>query len=123
MTFTYAISTTPTDLTLVRFYTGDTVSETAMWQDDEINMILAVDGSVGLASQTLLERKITEIANNPDMKADWLQINWGTSLEALQTALANVKRKFGLGWRDSSGGQHSYRPDTLQKEAPDYGEE
>lgn len=123
MTFTYTPSTTPTDLTLVRFYTGDTDSATAMWQDDEINMILAVDGSVGLASQTLLERKITEIANNPDMKADWLQINWGTSLGALQTALANVKQKFGLGWQDSSGGQHSYRPDTLLKEPPDYGEE
>jgi hypothetical protein len=44
-------------------------------------------------------------------------------LEALKIALANVRTEFGLGWQSSSGGQHSYRPDSLLKEAPDYGED
>lgn len=123
MTFTYTPSATPDDVTLVRYYVRDTDSSAAMWSDEEINMILSQKGSVGAASKSLLENKITELSNNPDMKADWLQVDWATALAALKLALANVTREFGLGWQLSSGGQHAYRPDSLQKEAPDYGEE
>lgn len=123
MTFTYTPSTTPTDLTKVRYYIGDTDSTVAMFQDDEINMVLAIQGSVGAASISLLKRKITELGNNPNMQADWLRVDWTNTLAALKAALANVQAEFGLGWQDSSGGQHSYRPDSLQKENPDYGEE
>lgn len=123
MAFTYTPSTTPTDLTKVRYYIADTDSTTAMFQDDEINMALAMEGSVGAACVSLLKRKITELSNNPNMQADWLRVDWSTTLEALKTALAEVKTQFGLGWQSSSGGQHSYRPDTLLKEAPDYGED
>lgn len=123
MTFTYTPGASPSDTTLVRYYTRDTVSSAAMWTDEEIAMVLAQKGSVGAAAQSLLENKITEISNNPNMKADWLQVDWATALAALKIALANVKNEFGLGWQVDSGGQHSYRPDTLQKEAPDYGEE
>jgi hypothetical protein len=46
-----------------------------------------------------------------------------TAITAWKGLLAEKKQEFGLGWQSSSGGQHSYRPDTLQKQAPDYGEE
>lgn len=123
MTFTYSPSTTPTDLTKVRYYIQDTDSATAMYSDEEINMVLAIESTVGAASISLLNRKITELSNNPNMQADWLRVDWSTTLEALKIALAAVKSEFGLGWQSSSGGQHSYRPDTLLKESPDYGEE
>jgi len=123
MTFTYTPSTTPTDLTKVRYYIQDTDSTVAMYTDEEINMVLAIEGTVGAASVSLLKRKITELSNNPNMQADWLRVDWSTTLAALKVALAEVKTEFGLGWQSSSGGQHSYRPDTLLKEAPDYGEE
>jgi len=123
MTFTYTPSTTPTDLTKVRYTIQDTDSTVAMYTDEEINMVLAIEGTVGAASVSLLKRKITELSNNPNMQADWLRVDWSTTLAALKVALAEVKTEFGLGWQSSSGGQHSYRPDTLLKEAPDYGEE
>jgi hypothetical protein len=123
MTFTYEPSATADDVTLVRYYISDTVRETAMYSDEEITMIVARKGTVGAAAQSLLEGKIRELSNNPNMQADWLRVDWSTTLEALKTALAAVKSEFGLGWQSSSGGQHSYRPDTLLKEAPDYGEE
>lgn len=123
MTFTYTPSTTPTDLTKVRYYIQDTDSTVAMYTDEEINMVLAIEGTVGAASVSLLKRKITELSNNPNMQADWLRVDWSTTLAALKVALAEVKTEFGLGWQSSSGGQHSYRPDSLLKEAPDYGEE
>lgn len=123
MTFTYTPSTTPTDLTKVRYYIQDTDSTVAMYTDEEINMVLAIEGTVGAASVSLLKRKITELSNNPNMQADWLRVDWSTTLAALKVALAEVKTEFGLGWQSSSGGQHSYRPDSLLKEPPDYGEE
>lgn len=123
MTFTYTPSTTPTDLTKVRYTIQDTDSTVAMYTDEEINMVLAIEGTVGAASVSLLKRKITELSNNPNMQADWLRVDWSTTLAALKVALAEVKTEFGLGWQSSSGGQHSYRPDSLLKEAPDYGEE
>jgi hypothetical protein len=123
MTFTYEPSASPDDVTLVRFYTSDTERDTAMFQDEEISMMLTQKGSVGAASISLLERKLRELSNNPNMQADWLRVDWSTTLEALKIALANVRTEFGLGWQSSSGGQHSYRPDSLLKEAPDYGED
>ncbi len=123
MTFTYAISTTPTDLTLVRYHTGDTVSSVAMWQDDEINMVLAVEGSVGKAVISLIKNARIKLAAEPDMKADWLQVDWRRSDQTWKDMLTEKKREFGLGATIDSGGSHAYRPDTLQKEAPDYGEE
>lgn len=123
MTFTYTPSTTPTDLTKVRYTIQDTDSTVAMYTDEEINMVLAIEGTVGAASVSLLKRKITELSNNPNMQADWLRVDWSTTLAALKVALAEVKTEFGLGWQSSSGGQHSYRPDSLQKEAPDYEED
>lgn len=123
MTFTYEPSSTPDNVTLVRYYTSDTDRDTAMWDDETISMVLAQKGSVGAASVSLLESKLRELGNNPNMQADWLRVDWSTTFAALNTALANVKTEFGLGWHVVSGGQHSYRPDTLLKAPPDYGEE
>ncbi len=122
MTFTYAISTTPTDLTKVRYYTGDTDSTAVMWTDEEINMVLAVEGSVGAAVISLIKSAITKLANEPDMKADWLSIDWRRSADQWKLLLTERRREFGLGPQIDSGGRHAFRPDTLQKDPPDYGE-
>lgn len=123
MTFTYNPSATPDNVTLVRYYTSDRDRDTAMWSDEEITMVVAQRGSVGAACESLLKNKITELSNNPNMQADWLRVDWSTTLEALKSTLASVKAEFGLGATIDSGGRHAYRPDTLQKEPPDYGEE
>lgn len=121
MAFTYTISTTPTNLTKVRYHTGDTDSATAMWQDDEINMVLAVEGSVAAAVISLIKSAITKLAREPDMQADWLKIDWRRSADNWMALLAEKRREFGLGlFAFDGGGQHAYRPDSDQHETPDY---
>lgn len=123
MAFTYTPASSPDDITLVRYHTSDTVSATAIWQDDEIEMVLAIEGSVGKAVISLIKNAIAKLAAEPDMKADWLQIDWRRSAENWKTLLSEKKQEFGLGWQVNTGVQHAYRPDSLQKEAPDYEEE
>jgi hypothetical protein len=123
MTFTYEPGSAADNVTLVRFYTADTDRDTMMHSDEEISMMMTQKGSVAAASESLLKKKISELSNNPNMQADWLRVDWSTTLEALKIALANLRSEFGLGWVSQSGGQHSYRSDSLLKEAPDYGEE
>ncbi len=120
MAFTYTISTTPTDLTLVRYHTGDTDDATAMWQDDEINMVLAVEGSVAAAVISLIKSAITKLAREPDMQADWLKIDWRRSADNWKALLNEKKEEFGLGWTMTSEALHTWRPDSHLTEAPDY---
>lgn len=123
MAFTYTPGTTPSDLTKIRYYIQDTDSAAAIYSDEEINMVLAMEGTVGKAVISLIRRIVAKISNEPDMKADWLQIDYRRSADYWWKLLADAKVELGLGWQVSSGGQHAYRPDSLQKESPDYGEE
>ncbi|MBZ0294502.1 MAG: hypothetical protein K8L99_18200 [Anaerolineae bacterium] len=120
MTFTYTVSSTPTDLTKIRFYTGDTVEDAAIHTDEEIAMILALEGTVQKAVIALLRSIITRLATEPDLTADWLRIDWRRSSDNWKMMLAERKREFGLGARASSGGQHAYRADSFQNESPDW---
>lgn len=122
MSFSYDL-VTPTDVTRVRRHISDTEEATAIYSDEEISFILTEEGTVAKAVIACIKQVIAKLAAEPNMKADWLQIDWATAITAWKGLLAEKKQEFGLGWISSSGGQHSYRPDTLQKQAPDYGEE
>jgi hypothetical protein len=122
MSFSYDL-VTPTDVTRVRRHISDTEEATAIYSDEEISFILSEEGTVAKAVIACIKQVIAKLAAEPNMKADWLQIDWATAITAWKGLLAEKKQEFGLGWQSSSGGQHSYRPDTLQKAPPDYGEE
>lgn len=119
MTFTYTPSA-PDDLTYVRYYTGDTDSATAMWTDEEINMVLALEASVGGAVISLIKSAIARLALEPDMTADWLRVDWRRSTDSWKTLLGEMKEKFGQGWSLTSSALDTYRPDTFLTEVPDY---
>lgn len=121
MTFTYDLAT-PNDITRVRSHISDTVEATAIYSDEEINFFLSEEGSVAKTVIRCIRQVIAKLAAEPNMKADWLQVDWATAQAAWKTLLAEKKSEFGLGWQSSSGGQHSYRPDSLQKKPPYYGE-
>lgn len=122
MTFSYDL-VTPTDVTRVRRHISDTDETTAIFSDEEIQFNLDEEGTVNKAVIALIKQIIAKLSNEPDMQADWLKIDWRRSSEAWFKMLSEKKREFGLGAVIDSGGSHAYRPDTLQKTAPDYGEE
>jgi hypothetical protein len=122
MSFSYDL-VTPTDVTRVRRHISDTEEATAIYSDEEISFILSEEGTVAKTVIACIKQVIAKLAAEPNMKADWLQIDWASAIAAWKGLLAEKKQEFGLGWQSSSGGQHSYRPDTLQKVEPDYGEE
>ena len=122
MSFSYDLAS-PTDVTRVRRHISDTNEETAIFSDEEIQFALDEEGSVSAAVIACIKQIIAKLASEPNMQADWLRVDWATSLTHWKGLLAEKKTEFGLGWQSSSGGQHSYRADSLQKEAPDYGEE
>jgi hypothetical protein len=122
MTFTYNLAV-PNDITRVRRHISDTVEATAIYSDEEITFFLAEEGTVAKTVIACIKQIKAKLAAEPNMKADWLQVDWASAMAAWDKLLAEKKTEFGLGWQVSSGGQHSYRPDSLQKEAPDYGEE
>jgi len=122
MTFSYDL-VTPTDVTRVRRHIGDTDQTTAMFPDEEIQFILDEEGSVGAAVIACIKTIKARLSMEPDMQADWLKVDWRRSAEGWNTLLEEKKQEFGLGWHSGDSAQHSYRPDSLQKTAPDYGEE
>lgn len=122
MTFSFDL-VTPTDVTRVRRHISDTDETTVIFSDEEIQFNLDEEGTVNKAVIALIKQIIAKLSNEPDMQADWLRVDWRRSSDAWFKLLEDKKQEFGLGWHVVSGGQHSYRPDSLQKEAPDYGEE
>ena len=123
MTFTYAPSAAPDNVTQIRYHLSDTDKDTAIYTDEEINMVVAMEGTVGAAVISLIKGIMSKLAMEPDMSADWLKIDWRRSSDAWGQMLTEKRREFGLGASISSGGRHAYRPDTLEKTPPDYGEE
>jgi hypothetical protein len=122
MSFTYSPSS-PSNLTRVRYHLGDTQADTAMFQDEEINFVLAEEGTVGKAVVSCIKSILARLAMEPDMQADWLKVDWRRNAEQWKSLLDEKKQEFGVGLvKTSSGGQHTYRPDSDQKTAPEYGE-
>lgn len=121
MTFTYTVSDTPTDLTKVRYYLGDTDSATAMFTDEEISMVLSIESDdVGAAVISLIKTAKAKLAKEPDMQADWLKIDWRRSAVQWDILLGEMKEYFGLSWQLNVSALDTWRPDTLLTEAPDY---
>lgn len=124
MTFTYTVIDTPTDLTKVRYHIGDTESAAAIFTDEEISMVLAMNSAaaspVNAAVLSLILTAKAKLNHEPDMTADWLRIDWRRSAEHWDKLLAEKRREFGLGFVFAGGGSHAYRPDTHQHEEPTY---
>lgn len=121
MTFTYSPSATPTDLAQVRYHIGDTESAAAIFTDEEIAMVLAMESSdIGATVISLIRSAMAKLSHEPDMQADWLKIDWRRSADQWKVLLAEKKREFGLGFTFDGGGRHAYRPDSNQHEEPDY---
>ena len=115
MAFTYNL-TTPNDVTRVRFHTGDTDTDSALWQDDEIEFVIDEEGTWQPAVIALIESALVRLAHEPDMTADWLKIDWRRSADNWKALLAEKRRRFGLGAQVVSGGQHAWRPDLMADE-------
>lgn len=120
--FTYDLTPPVADLSRVRFHIGDTEEEAAIFTDEEI--MFAIDEANGWQAAVimLIRSVLARLAAEPDMQADWLQIDWRRSAEGWQKLLSEKKQQFGMGARSVSGGQHAFRPDSNQKTPPDYGE-
>lgn len=122
MTFTYDLED-PDDIARVRRHLGDTDEQTAIFSDEEIQFAIDEDGGVQEAVIALIDQVIARLSHEPDMTADWLTVSWRRSAEDWLKLRAQKERQFGLGAVFSGGGRHAYRPDSGQKETPDYGEE
>lgn len=120
MTFTYTPSATPTDLTLIRFHIQDTVEAYAIFSDEEIEMILAVQGSIGKTVVSLIQGIIQKLSFEPDMTADWLTISWRRSSDAWKLMLDEKKKEFGVGmFTVTTTAVDMFRKDSLQGYPPD----
>ena len=122
MSFSYNPSA-PDDITRVRYHMGDTEETTAIFSDEEITFAISEEGTWQKAVIASIRSVIARIAGEPDMSADWLKVDWRRSSDNWMMLLNEKKNQFGVGARASSGGRHAYRPDSLQKSTPDYGEE
>lgn len=119
MAFTYTASTTPTDLTRVRFHIGDTVEASAIFEDAEIEMAIAEGGSYQQAVIWCLQTIIAKISAEPDFTADWLSVDMGRSLEGYKALLTEKRRLFSIAALTATA-KPVYRSDSLQTDAPDW---
>jgi C4-type Zn-finger protein len=120
MTFTYTPSTSPDNITLIRFHIQDVVAAYPIYSDEEIEMMLAVESSVGKTVVTLIEGIIQKLAQEPDVTADWLTISWRRSADQWEKMLADKKKKFGVGmFTVTTTAVDMYRKDSLQGYPPD----
>jgi hypothetical protein len=118
MTFTYTPSASPDDVTWVRFEIGDTVESDALFSDEEINMSISSEGSRNKAVLALIDAQI-EMLLIPDFKADWLTVTPSKAVAGLRSLKLSKRKKYGIP-AVSSSTVHTWRPDSLQTEAPDY---
>lgn len=118
MTFTYSPSATPSDLTRVRFHTGQTVEAESFLSDEEIAMMIAEESTWQKAVIAGLKFIIMKLSQ-PDFKADWLQVSHGTAIKGFQSLLAEKRREFGVPALSATA-VHTYRADSLATEAPTY---
>lgn len=117
MTFTYSPSATPTDLTRVRFHTGQTVEAESLASDEEIAMAIAEEGSWQTAVISVIKKIIAELSK-PNFKADWLQVDHKVAREGYVDLLAIKRAELGIP-AVTGRGQSVYRPDSDQTDVPE----
>lgn len=116
MTFTYDLVAV-TDLTRVRFHTGDTDEDTAKWSDEEIQFVISEqDGNWKKAVIVLIQNLLAEMARTPNFTADWLRVDAQSARESLKALLAEKKAELGLSTNVASS-VHVYRADSLMTDA------
>jgi hypothetical protein len=118
MTFTLNL-TAQNDLTDVRMHIGDVDADAAIFSDEHINYVLGVEGTVSATVIALLCQIIAKLSAQPDLKADWLNITLGRSVEGYKKLLAEKRAAFGVAARTGTT-VVTYRGDSLQTEAPDW---
>lgn len=118
MTFTYTPDSA-NDITRVRFHTGDTVEDVAIFSDEEITFVITEEGTYQRAVIECLTTIIAKLSMEPDLKADWLSVSLGRSVAGFTALLAEKRKKFGLP-AEVAGTVATYRSDSLQTEAPDW---
>lgn len=119
MTFTYTPAS-PTDVTRVRFHIGDTDSTAAIFSDEEIEFITDENsGSWQRAVIACIEAMIAKASNQPDFKADWLQVDGSKSIAGLKTLLSEKRRALGVASLVATS-VHVYRADSNLTESPDW---
>ncbi len=118
MTFTYNTSIV-TDITRVRYHTGDTVEAAAIFSDEDITFVISEEGGYQAAVISCLQHLIARISAEPDMTADWLKIDLGRSLEGYQALLTEKRRAFDIAAITATS-KPVYRADSKQTSAPDW---
>lgn len=105
MTFTYSTSSLTTDLAQVRLEISDTVSATALFADEEIDVFLADEGSVLAAAARACEVLAARYAGAYNFKTDDQSFDRG----ALSKAYAEQARRL----RAQSGGVATIAPTRI----------
>lgn len=118
MTFTLDL-TAQNDLTDVRMHIGDVDANAVIFSDEHITYVLAVESTVNATVIALLRQIIAKLSAQPDMKADWLSIDLGRSVEGYKKLLAEKRAEFGVSARTGTT-KATYRSDSLQTEAPEW---
>ena len=91
MTFTFNPSSSPSNITRVRYHLGDTVADTAIYSDEVIEMMIAESGSWQKAVISGINGIIAQIARDPKFEADWLKVDRTDALKFYQALLAQKK--------------------------------
>lgn len=96
MTFTYTPAA-PTDLTRVRFHLGDTDAESAKFDDETLNFLLAeYSNDIGETVMAAIKGLIARIAGDANFTADWLTVDTYSAIKGLKDLLILKGNEFGL---------------------------
>lgn len=116
MTFTYIPSSTPNDVTRVRFHTGQTVEAESFVSDEEIEMMLAESATWQEAVITVIKFIMARLSQ-PNFRADWLQIDHESARKGYAALLAQKASELGVP-AITARGQSVYRADSDMTDVP-----
>ncbi|MFN8530183.1 MAG: hypothetical protein U0670_16410 [Anaerolineae bacterium] len=94
MAFTYMPFATDRDR--LRFHIGDTEMSAPIFQDEELDALISVEGSWQAAVIAALERLIA-LTSQPNFQADWLHVNNEVARRGYELSLKHKRRAFRLG--------------------------
>lgn len=85
MAFTYSGDPASSDRDLVRFLIGDVTSTSALYQDAEIDAIIATAASPHWAAVSLVDTAIARFAYKADRSIDGLSVRYSSVVSSLKT--------------------------------------
>ena len=107
------------DLARVRFHLGDTDSTTAMFQDEEITMLLSEFSTYQATVIACIQNLLAKLAQERQISADWLTVSPAHARENLQALLAEKRRQFGIAEVHATVG-YLDRVDSLEEGSPKF---